>query len=248
MDKNLKKFMNTNGVTKIPEYPKTGIDMANLFGVTQNGDRVNYSDFFSTDDKVLCFDDLERANVDVIDILGYINNFVEHDHIKTIIICNEKELSTKLKSTNLEMKTFIATYILDKENELTKITDKPMVEKIQDKIEYVFDKANDYERIKEKLIGETFEYQPKFDYIINGLLMRYETNADLIRFLRESTGLIITTFNKSGTRNLRILKHALNDFKKIFEMVNKNYPNTNHRVLQTMLIFTIAVSFEIKAR
>ncbi len=247
MDKNLKKFMSTNGLTKIPEYAKTGIDMANLFGVTQNGDRVDYGEFFSTDDKVLCFDDLERANVDVIDILGYINNFVEHDHIKTIIICNEKELSNKLKSTNLEMKTFIATYILDKENDLTKVTDKPMVEKIQDKIEYVFDKANDYERIKEKLIGETFEYQPKFDYIINGLLMRYETNEDLIRFLRESTGIIITTFNKSGTRNLRILKHALNDFKKIFEMVNKNYPNTNHRVLQTMLIFTIAVSFEIKA-
>jgi len=77
--------------------------------------------------------------------------------------------------------------------------------------------------------------------------MRYESNPDLIRFLRESTGLIITTFNKSGTRNLRILKHALNDFKKVFEMVNKNHPNTNHRVLQTMLIFTIAVSFEIKA-
>ena len=247
MDKNLKKYMETNGVNKIPEYAKTGIDMANLFGVTQNGDRVNYSDFFSTDDKVLCFDDLERANVDVIDILGYINNFVEHDHIKTIIICNEKELSTKLKSTNLEMKTFIATYILDKEEELTQVTDKPMVEKIQDKIEYVFDKANDYERIKEKLIGETFEYQPKFDYIINGLLMRYESNPDLIRFLRESTGLIITTFNKSGTRNLRILKHALNDFKKVFEMVSKSHPNTNHRVLQTMLIFTIAVSFEIKA-
>lgn len=167
MDKNLKKFMDTNEVTKIPEYAKTGIDMANLFGVTQNGDRVDYSDFFSTEDKVLCFDDLERANVDVIDILGYINNFVEHDHIKTIIICNEKELSTKLKSTNLEMKTFIATYILDKEDDLTQVTDKPMVEKIQDKIEYVFDKANDYERIKEKLIGETFEYQPKFDYIIN---------------------------------------------------------------------------------
>ena len=248
MDKNLKKYMNANDITKIPEYAKTGIDMANLFGVTQNGDRIDYSDFFSTDDKVLCFDDLERANVDVIDILGYINNFVEHDHIKTIIICNEKELSQKLKSTNLEMKTFIATYILDKENDLTNVTDKPMVEKIQDKIEYVFDKANDYERIKEKLIGETFEYQPKFDYIINGLLMRYETNQDLIRFLRESTGIIITTFNKSGTRNLRILKHALNDFKKIYEMVNRNYPNTNHRVLQTMLIFTIAVSFEIKAR
>ena len=246
MDKNLRKFMNNNEQTVIPEYAKTGIDMANLFGVTQNGDKVDYAEFFSTDDKVLCFDDLERANVDVIDILGYINNFVEHDHIKTIIICNEKELSTKLKSSNLEMKTFIATYLLDKQGELNK-ADKPMVEKIQDKIEHVFDKANDYERIKEKLIGETFEYAPKFDYIINGILMRYENNPDLIRFLRENTRLIISTFNKSGTRNLRILKHALNDFKKIFEMVNKSCPNTNNRVMQTMLIFTIAISFEIKA-
>ena len=246
MDKNLRKFMESSGQQAIPEYAKTGIDMANFFGVTRSGDKVDYADFFSTDDKVLCFDDLERANVDVIDILGYINNFVEHDHIKTIIICNEKELATKLKSSNLEMKTFIATYLLDKQDELNK-TDKPMVEKIQEKIEHVFDKANDYERIKEKLIGETFEYAPKFDYIINGILMRYEDNSDLIRFLRENTGIIISTFNKSGTRNLRILKHALNDFKKVYEMVNKSYPNTNHRVMQTMLIFTIAVSFEIKA-
>lgn len=247
MDKNLKKYMNANGQNTIPEYAKTGLDMANFFGVTQNGDKLDYSEFFSTDDKVLCFDDLERANVDVIDILGYINNFVEHDHIKTIIICNEKELSTKLKSSNLEMKTFIATYLLDKEGDLIKKTDKPMVERIQDTIEYVFDKANDYERIKEKLIGETFEYAPEFNYIINGILMRYEKYPDLIRFLRENTNLIISTFNKSGTRNLRILKHALNDFKKIFDMVNKAYPNTNHRVMQTMLIFTIAISFEIKA-
>lgn len=246
MDKNLRRFMNSKGQETIPEYAKTGIDMANFFGVTQNGNKVDYAEFFATDDKVLCFDDLERANVDVIDILGYINNFVEHDHIKTIIICNEKELATKLKSSNLEMKTFIATYLLDKQNELNK-SDKPMVEKIQDKIEHVFDKANDYERIKEKLIGETFEYAPKFDYIINGILMRYENNPELIRFLRENTGIIISTFNRSGTRNLRILKHALNDFKKIYEMVNKSYSNTSNRVMQTMLIFTIAVSFEIKA-
>ena len=246
MDKNLRKFMDSKGQTTIPEYAKTGIDMANFFGVTDNGNRLDYGEFFSTDDKVLCFDDLERANVDVIDILGYINNFVEHDHIKTIIICNEKELSTKLKSSNLEMKTFIATYLLDKQGDLDK-NDKPMVEKIRDKIEYVFDKANDYERIKEKLIGETFEYAPQFDYIINGILMRYENDPDLIRFLRENTKLIINTFHKSGTRNLRILKHALNDFKKIYEMVNKSYPNTNYRVMQTMLIFTIAISFEIKA-
>ena len=77
--------------------------------------------------------------------------------------------------------------------------------------------------------------------------MRYERYPELIRFLKSNTSLIISTFEKSGTRNLRILKHALADFKKIFDMVNKSYPNTNNRILQTMLIFTIAVSFEIKA-
>jgi len=246
MDKNLKKYMETHDQVAIPEYAKTGLEMSNFFGVSKNDDKVDYAKFFATDDKVLCFDDLERANVDVIDILGYINNFVEHDHIKTILICNEKELSTKLKSSNLEMKTFIATYILDKENGLLD-SDKPMVEKIREKIEYVFDKANDYERIKEKLIGETFDYAPKFNYIIDGLLMRYGNNPDLMKFLREHTNLITATFVKSGTRNLRILKHALNDFSKVYEAVNKYYPNTKLRVLQTMLIFTIAVSFEIKA-
>ena len=125
MDKNLRKYMNSNGISSIPEYAKTGIDMANFFGVSQNGERLDYSEFFSTDDKVLCFDDLERANVDVIDILGYINNFVEHDHIKTIIICNEKELSTKLESSNLVMKRCIATYLLDIQGDLDK-NDKAM--------------------------------------------------------------------------------------------------------------------------
>ena len=245
MNRNLRKYMEINGKTTIPEYAKTGIDMANFFGNSSSINKFDYGEFFSTDDKVLCFDDLERANVDVIDILGYINNFVEHDHIKTIIICNEKELSTKIKNSNLEMKTFIATYLLDKQGELEN-NEKPMVEKIQEKIDTVFDKAIDYERIKEKLIGETFEYEPKFDYIINGILIRYENNGELIRFLRENTNLIITTFKKSGTRNLRILKHALNDFSKIFNEVSRIYPNTNNLIMQTMLIFTIAVSFEIK--
>ena len=45
----------------IPEYAKTGLDMANFFGVTQNGDKINYEEFFSTEDKVLCFDDLEKS-------------------------------------------------------------------------------------------------------------------------------------------------------------------------------------------
>ena len=35
MDKNLRKYMNSKGQETIPEYAKTGIDMANFFFITQ---------------------------------------------------------------------------------------------------------------------------------------------------------------------------------------------------------------------
>ena len=261
INKTLKKFVDTREGNVIPEYVKTGLDMANLYGTTNfNSDRIDYSKMFSIDDKILCFDDLERANVDVIDILGYINNFVEHDGIKTILICNEKELATKFKNNNIEFKTMIASYILDKEGQLVPkkrllktqaneetLNEKPLANILEDKISDIFDRANAYERIKEKLIGETFEYVPEYSYILSGMIMKYSYNEALSDFYKMNTSTIIAAFKKSHTRNLRILKHALNDFEKIFNEVNREYPNIDKSILKTMLTFTIAVSFEIKA-
>lgn len=254
LSKTLKKFVDTREGNKIPEYVKTGLDMANLFGnMNFNSSKVDFSEQFAIDDKILCFDDLERANVDVIDILGYINNFVEHDGIKTILICNEKELATKFKNSNMEFKTFIASYILDKEGALVpkdrrfEETNKPIANIIEDKITDIFDRANAYERIKEKLIGETFEYVPEYPYILNGMIMKYSYNDELIDFYKRNSHLIISAFKKSGTGNLRILKHALNDYERIFTMTIKKYPDINYEILRTMLTFTIAMSFEIKA-
>jgi hypothetical protein len=253
--KTLKKFVDTRQGNLIPEYVKTGLDMANLFGTMSfNNEKVDFSKLFAIDDKILCFDDLERANVDVIDILGYINNFVEHDGIKTIVICNEKEVATKFKNTNIEFKTLIATYILDKENKLL-LSDKneksrenlPIANLIEDKISEIFDRANAYERIKEKLIGETFEYIPEYSFILNGMIMKYSYNQALSDFYKRNTFSIISDFKKSNTRNLRILKHALNDFEKIFNSINYEFKDVPANILKTILTFTIAVSFEIKA-
>ena len=261
INKTLKKFVDSREGNIIPEYVKTGLDMANLFGSTNfSSDKVDFSKMFSIDDKILCFDDLERANVDVIDILGYINNFVEHDGIKTVLICNEKELATKFKNSNVEFKTMIASYILDKEGLIgvkekkqlfrgqeDQVIEKPLANLLEDKISEIFDKANAYERIKEKLIGETFEYVPEYSYILSGMIMKYSYNISLSDFYKKNTSIIIAAFKKSNTRNLRILKHALNDFEKIYNEIIRNYPDINLEILKTILTFTIAVSFEIKA-
>lgn len=43
-------------------------------------------------ERVLCFDDLERLNDDVMEeVLGYINSLVEEYHLKVVLICNDME-------------------------------------------------------------------------------------------------------------------------------------------------------------
>jgi KAP family P-loop domain len=48
--------------------------------------------FKDADRSILIFDDLERCKIDLGNILGYINSFVEHQGLKVIIIANEDEL------------------------------------------------------------------------------------------------------------------------------------------------------------
>lgn len=56
-------------------------------------DKVKIPDYLkNTDQCILIFDDLERCKIDLGNILGYINSFVEHKGLKVIIIANEDEL------------------------------------------------------------------------------------------------------------------------------------------------------------
>lgn len=45
--------------------------------------------------RILIFDDLERANIDVKELYGYINRFVEHNRFKVIVVCNSTEITDK---------------------------------------------------------------------------------------------------------------------------------------------------------
>lgn len=59
---------------------------------------------------ILIFDDLERCSINIVDLLGYINNFVEHQSYKVILLANEEELEKieqyKLIKEKLIGKTF----------------------------------------------------------------------------------------------------------------------------------------------
>ncbi|MFX4232277.1 P-loop NTPase fold protein [Aliarcobacter butzleri] len=67
-------------------------------------------DLLNTRDYILIFDDLERCSINIINLLGYINFFVEHQSYKVIIIANEEELEKTEKYTQIKEKLIGKTF------------------------------------------------------------------------------------------------------------------------------------------
>jgi hypothetical protein len=101
---------------------------------------------------ILIFDDLERCSINIIDLLGYINNFVEHQSYKVILIANEKELEKtkkykkikeKLVGKTFEFKTdadlAYDSFLTELKNE--KDVREKILQKYKDKILEIFKKS-----------------------------------------------------------------------------------------------------------
>lgn len=89
-----------NGIGMI--LKKIGIDPDDLNEI------INKIDF----DKskiIIIFDDLERAGMEINEVLGVINLYVECQKMKVIIIANENEIGSSRISTNLPQKFSVAS-------------------------------------------------------------------------------------------------------------------------------------------
>lgn len=81
---------------------KTGVDL-NKDGdddltVEASVPDVDLKDFASVpEETLLVFDDLERCSkdIDISDVLGYINSFVEHKRFKVVLVANEEEITKR---------------------------------------------------------------------------------------------------------------------------------------------------------
>ncbi|MDY0180351.1 P-loop NTPase fold protein [Aliarcobacter skirrowii] len=67
-------------------------------------------DLLNTRDYILIFDDLERCSINIINLLGYINFFVEHQSYKVILIANEEELEKTEKYSQIKEKLIGKTF------------------------------------------------------------------------------------------------------------------------------------------
>lgn len=64
------------------------LDLVSLF-------RSEYDE--EKESRIIIFDDFERCKVPYVDLLGYINQFVEHSNIRVVILCHEEEIKGEEK-------------------------------------------------------------------------------------------------------------------------------------------------------
>ncbi|WP_072013951.1 P-loop NTPase fold protein [Myxosarcina sp. GI1] len=71
--------------------------------------------FKKADERILIFDDLERCQIDVGNLLGYINYFVEHQDFKVILVANEAKLISNNNYTEIKEKLIGKTFDINRD-------------------------------------------------------------------------------------------------------------------------------------
>ncbi|MEE3717428.1 P-loop NTPase fold protein [Tumidithrix elongata RA019] len=98
-----------------------------------------------TNKRVLIFDDLERCSIEISNLLGYINQFVEHQNLKIIILADENRISKNANYLDFKEKLVSKTFNIlpDFENVLKSFASEvrePIIEKfLCDHIDFIKD-------------------------------------------------------------------------------------------------------------
>ena len=50
--------------------------------------------------KIIIIEDIERTQINILELLGYVNSLVEQDRIKVLLVVNEKELIEYVSNDN----------------------------------------------------------------------------------------------------------------------------------------------------
>lgn len=233
-------------------------------GITLPDKTIDNSDFISLENCILIFDDLERCDMNVNEVLGYINNFVEHDGIKVIIAANEKELATPRITLNKELKYLIATNenILFPEEKNENQYDynnlnvrnnsanptKIDVKELDKRNNYLFGEDELYKLIKEKLIGETIFYKPELTSIIDEIVNKNITDENANEIVLDNKGFIKGKFSFYEHYNIRTLLFGIDKFESLIVKLKEDIDITNYRkVFDEIFKYFIVISIIYKS-
>ncbi len=179
--------------------------IASFFGVNINvsGDELNelYQSIDLTG-KLIVLEDLERSGIDILEVMGYVNNLVEQDGVKVLLVANENEI-IKYEDTVGEDES-------DKKKAIKVLTKR----------------SEEYVRIKEKTVSDTVPFFADFNSAIENILKLFDKKY-FYDALEEKTiagtsvivDEIISLMYEIKCYNLRALLYACQKTMEMFSMI-----------------------------
>lgn len=214
-------------------------------------DLPKLSDVKEIKNAVVIFDDLERCEIEVNQTLGIINNLVEHNDIKIILVANQNEIGKMNFSKDISNKYQIALNDKLNLNEGGKKKEEDTTytkAQLMKRTEELFSEDAFYKKVREKLIGLTIYYQPNMADVFVSVIDTYIKEGKSKECLLKNKQKIVNLFDEQKHYNIRTLIFSLIAFDKIFDIVDaigfeehKYIEQELERVLKYIVISAIRI-------
>lgn len=190
------------------------------------------SDWLNLGSFIFVFDDLERCDCPINEVFGFLNELVEHENTKVILIANEKELSGIAEIQYLELQ-----YSLTLDNRInwpspntsnfwavrksnSNLISLDEMERRR-KLLFPTKEANsNYRRIREKLIGVTLKYEPNIPLIISEILKSSKYDPYIKDMLEKKKEAFSLEMQNRNHKNLRTFQFFLSKVSYLLEKLS----------------------------
>lgn len=165
--------------------------------------------------KLIIFDDLERCELKIEEILGFINNLVEHNNFKVLIVANEEELKVKENYLKIKEKLIYQTieYSPNIENLYGKLYKSKIKEFEENKL-FVIDELKRKNHINLRTLQFIFQRYAELNKKINPILNELTTDKEILKRIYNDIfkcTVVISRDYKLGNNTLE-----LDNLKEIF--------------------------------
>ncbi len=149
---------------------------ASFFGVDLSVSEEKLQQLYESIDltgKLIILEDLERSQIDIIEVMGYVNNLCEQDGVKVLLVANEDEILRKeYEKHNTRWKVEGLKLYKDQQQEDNKA------------ISISSKSYDEYKTIKEKTVSDTLHFPPYADDSVINILKGFD-NKYFNAFLKE---------------------------------------------------------------
>lgn len=196
------------------------------------------STFVNISNYIIFIDDLERCNCNISEIMGLLNNFVEHSETKIIIIANEKEIESSPEG--LDALQCIAA-VNEKITISNKKNDKPNFspKELREITSELFDGKSNYEKIKEKLIGQTIKYKPNLDCVIETIVDKnLKEDIALRKLLLSKKDYFVKEMERLLIHNFRTFQFFLDKIIRISNIIKQKCSEKYNQIMPLLIEYT----------